>query len=136
MNAELPIDDAERVVARAYAAHAAGAVADVFAVLSPTIEILQTPALPWGGRHVGHDGARRFFGALAEWLDAKPEVDRFVRAGEDVVAIGNLRGRVRRNARPIDLEIVHVWTVRDGRIERFSAYIDTPAMLEALQAAA
>jgi ketosteroid isomerase-like protein len=30
--------------------------------------------------------------------------------------------------------IVHVWTVRDGRVSRFEAYIETPAMLAALAA--
>jgi ketosteroid isomerase-like protein len=28
--------------------------------------------------------------------------------------------------------IAHVWTVLDGRVSRFEAYIDTPAMREAL----
>lgn len=120
------------IVRRAYAAHAAGDVASVFALLAPDVEIVQTPDLPWGGRHVGHDGARAFFGALATWTDAKPEPERFVEAGDDVVAIGRLRGHARGTGRPIDLEIVHVWTVRDARIARFAAYIDTPAMQRAL----
>jgi uncharacterized protein len=27
---------------------------------------------------------------------------------------------------------VHVWELREGKVVRFNAYIDTPAMLEAL----
>ena len=34
-----------------------------------------------------------------------------------------------------DVAIAHVWTVRDGRVSRFEAYIDTPAMREALSSA-
>jgi ketosteroid isomerase-like protein len=123
-----PVD----VVRAAYAAHAAGDLQRVFELLAPDIEIVQTSALPWGGRHAGHDGARRFFATLAAWTAASPTPERYVEAGEDVVAIGRLTGHARRSGRPIDLDVVHVWSVREDRIVRFAAYIDTPAMLHAL----
>jgi ketosteroid isomerase-like protein len=37
-------------------------------------------------------------------------------------------------ARRDGASIFHVWTVRDGRVSRFEAYIETPAMLAALAA--
>jgi ketosteroid isomerase-like protein len=136
MNAPTPATRASDarldVIRRAYAAHAAGDLATVFALLHPEVEIVQTPELPWGGCHRGHDGARRFFAALAGWVDAQPRPERWFVAGEDVVACGRLVGRARRDGRPIDLEIVHVWTVRDGQAVRFAAWIDTPAMRRAL----
>jgi ketosteroid isomerase-like protein len=53
-------------------------------------------------------------------------------AGEDVVVIGRLKGFAKATSSPIDLEIVHVWTIRDGLAVRFCAYIDTPEMKRAL----
>ena len=40
------------------------------------------------------------------------------------------------NGAPFDVQEMHLLTVRDGRVVRFEAHIDTPAMLEALQATA
>ena len=125
---DTPLD----VVRRGYAAYAERDLATIFALLDPNIELVQTPLLPWGGTHHGLDGARRFFGRIAELTDAAPEPAAFIPAGDDVVEIGRLRGRARATGRPIDLAIAHVVTVRDGRFVRFAAYIDTPAMLAAL----
>jgi ketosteroid isomerase-like protein len=36
------------------------------------------------------------------------------------------------NGAPFDIPEVHVWELRDGKVVGFRAYIDTPAMLEAL----
>ena len=46
--------------------------------------------------------------------------------------LGRTRGRPRRGRVAFDVAVAHVWTVRDGQISRFEAYIDTPAMREAL----
>ena len=126
--ADTPLD----VVRRGYAAYAERDLATIFALLHPDVELVQTPLLPWGGAHRGLDGARRFFGRIAELTDATPEPAAFIPAGDDVVVVGRLRGRARATGRPIDLAIAHVVTVRDGRFVRFAAYIDTPAMLAAL----
>ncbi|MBF5046412.1 nuclear transport factor 2 family protein [Aggregicoccus sp. 17bor-14] len=121
-----------QLIQEAYAAYARGDVAAVFSLLHPDVEIHQTPLLPWGGDHRGHAGARTFFQRLGEHTQAVPQPEQYLAAGDDVVAVGRLRGRARASGRPIDLAIVHVWTVREGRIVRFTAYIDTPAMLQAL----
>jgi ketosteroid isomerase-like protein len=120
------------VVARAYRAYAAGDVPAMFALLDPDVEIVQTALLPWGGVHRGHDGARHFFGMIGALTATLPQPDHLIPAGDDVVAVGRLRGHARATGRPIDLAIAHVLTLRDGRIVRFAPYIDTPAMLAAL----
>lgn len=125
-------DAALDLVRRAYAAYAAGDVATVFTLLHPEVEIVQTPLLPWGGTYRGVAGAQAFFRSLWEHTAATPEPETFIPAGEDVVVVGRLRGQARATGASIDLAVAHVWTVRDGRVLRFAAYIDTPAMLAAL----
>lgn len=124
----------EEVVREVYARYARRDVDGIFELIAPDVEILQTPELPWGGRHLGLAGARTFFASLSKHTEALPEPSSFITAGEDVAVHGRLRGKARQTGAVIDLEIVHVWTVRDGRVVRFAAYIDTPAMLRALGA--
>jgi ketosteroid isomerase-like protein len=120
------------LVKSGYEAYARRDFAAVFSLFDPELEVVQTPLLPWGGTYRGTDGAREFFSRLAAEVDATPQPESYISAGDDVVAVGRLKGRAKRSGKPIDLAITHVWTVRDGRIVRFAAYIDTPAILEAL----
>ena len=129
----MSVDNIE-VVRRGYEAHARGEHAAVLALLHAEVEILQTPLLPWGGSYRGHEGAREFFRRLAEEVDALPEPEEFIPAGDAVAVTGRLRGRARASGKAFDLAIVHVWTLREGRVARFEAYIDTPRMLAALSA--
>ena len=124
--------DNVELIRRGYEAYARRDFAAVFDLLHPEVEIYQTAALPWGGTYRGREQAREFFRRLGEHTEGGPEAEEFIDAGEDVLALGRLRGRVRANGRPFDLAIAHLWTVREGRVVRFAAYIDTPAMLSAL----
>ena len=102
------------------------------ALLSGDIEILQSHEVAWGGHHRGHGGARIFFARLGEALDSTLALERFIDAGEHVVAVGRTCGVTRASGRPYDVPISHVWTVRDGLAVRAEFYIDNPTMLAAL----
>lgn len=125
-------DENVDLVRRGYEAYAARDFAAVFARLAPDVEIAQTAELPWGGTFRGHAAAQRFFRLLAEYTEAVPMPETFIAAGDDVAVVGRLRGRVRATQAPIDLPLVHVWTVQANRIVRFAAYVDTAAMVAAL----
>ena len=49
---------------------------------------------------------------------------------------GRTAGTVNATGAAFDVDELHLLTVRDGRVVRFEAYIDTPAMLAALGAEA
>lgn len=53
-------------------------------------------------------------------------------AGDKVISIGRTKGNARQTGTSFELPAVHVYTVSGGRISRFEAYVDTPAMLQAL----
>lgn len=109
-------------------------VPGVLALLAPEIEITQTTELPWGGRFNGLAGAREFFAQLNQHADGAPEDLHYILAGEEVAVTGRLRGRARATGKPFDLELVHVWTVRQGKAVKCAAFLDTPAMRAALSA--
>jgi ketosteroid isomerase-like protein len=104
-----------------------------FALLDPDIEVQQTPQLPWGGEYRGYDRVRELFKQVAELTETQPTPEEYFECGETVVVIGRLRGRARATNRPIDLRVVHAWTLRDGRVVRYDPYMDSTKMLEALR---
>ena len=127
-------EDNVDLIRRGYEAYARKDFSAVFALLHRDVEIYQTELLPWGGTYKGHEEAREFFRKLNEMTEGQPEPERFIAAGDDVVATGRLRGRARANGQAYDLAIVHLWSIREGRVVRFAAYIDTPGMLSVLAA--
>jgi hypothetical protein len=46
-------------------------------------------------------------------------------AGEVVVVEGRYTGTHKKTGRPLDAQICHVWTIRNGRIAKFQQYLDT-----------
>lgn len=120
------------LVRHGYEAFRSGNHSAVLELLSPDIEILQSPLLPWGGHHRGLDGAKFFFGCIAEHIDGLPEVSDVFEAGDDVVVSGRLRAVARKTGAWFDIPIVHVWTISNGKAIRFQAYIETAPVLKAL----
>lgn len=115
-----------------YDSYARRDLAMIWKHLSPEIEIYQAAEVPWGGMYRGHDGALELFRKLNAFTDASPMPEEYFAAGEEVVVIGRARGTVHTTGRPFDLRIVHLWTVREGLIARFAAYIDTAGVSIAL----
>jgi uncharacterized protein len=121
------------VVRRMYDAFARGDVETIFALTDPQCVIEQSNQLPWGGRHVGHQGLGAFLGALSAHVESSVATDRYIDDGAGHVATsGVTRGRVRATGREFAIPETHIWTVRDGKVTRFEAYIDTAQMREAL----
>jgi len=123
-----PVD----IVREGYERYANRDFPGIFALLAENITVRQTSELPWGGDYSGHDGAREFFTKLAQYTGATPEPLVYIPAGDNVSVYGKLRGRATATEREFDLDIVHIWHVTNGKIDRFEAFIDTPAMLRAL----
>ena len=120
------------VVRAAYLAFERGDLTGVFAVLDPDVEVYQSSEVPWGGRYRGQVQVQEFFMKLAAAVDSNVDMERFLDAGDQVVQIGRTRGRARATGKTFDVLEVHVWTVRHGKVVRFEAYVDNPAMLTAL----
>jgi ketosteroid isomerase-like protein len=106
---------------------------EVFGLLSPDIEILQSQELPWGGLYRGHDGARQLFAKLGSHINSTLDIERLIDAEEHVVAIGWTHGTVNATGASYRVPIAHVWRVRDGLVIQTQFFIDNQNMLEALR---
>jgi hypothetical protein len=122
------------VVKRLYEALAATDLETILAILHEDIVFEQTDELPWGGTFTGHEGMGQFFGALTGTITSKVTHTAVFAAGDQVVQVGRTAGTVNSNGAAFNVDEVHIHTVRDGRVVRWEARIDTPAMLEALGA--
>jgi ketosteroid isomerase-like protein len=126
-------DDNLATVGRVYDAFKTRDMDVIQEIFAPDIAIWQSPELPWGGDHHGHDGAFTFFLTLLEHIESRVTTESLFAAGDHVVQTGRTRGKVRANGAPFDIPEVHVWELRDGKVVRYQVYIDTPAMLAALK---
>ena len=97
------------------------------------IEVKQTELLPWGGHYKGLTGLQEFFSKLLAKVDSKVEFEHWIDAGDAVVAVGRSHGTVTATGKEFDVAVTHVWRLKNGKAVSFEAYVDTPAMLLALE---
>ena len=120
------------VVNDVYAAMTGGDVARLFELFDEDCVITQDPRLPWGGRHVGHDGLATFGLRLRDAIQSTVTTDAVFAADGDVIQVGRTAGTTVATGTPFDVAEVHRWTIRDGRVVAAHFSIDTSAMLAAL----
>ena len=108
-------------------------ISEIVAAFAPAFEIRQTESLPWGGHYRGLAGAQQFFTKLRGNVDSAVEIEEIFAVENKVVVKGRTRGTVLQNDKKFDVSIVHIWTLRKGKLAKFEPFIDTPAMLAALQ---
>jgi len=123
-----------QVVKSLYAAFFRRDMPAILELVSPDIKIAQSPELPWGGGYIGHAGLQTFFGKLTAHLDntALP-IERYIDAGDHVIAIGRTQGTVKATGKPFDVPLAHIWHIQNGKAARFTPFIDNPTMLACLK---
>jgi ketosteroid isomerase-like protein len=124
--------DPIEVVKAIYGCMANRDVERLFTLLDPKIVVTQDARLPWGGRHVGHEGFATFGLALTGNIQSAVEHLAMYEADGEVIQYGRTRGTVHSNGAAFDIPEVHRWTIEDGRAVRAHFAIDTEAMLRAL----
>jgi uncharacterized protein len=128
------MDDPATLVERLYSALDGDDVAAILEQLADDAAVVYPAegALPYGGTWVGHDGIARFLDLhdqAEEILDFTPET--FATDEGQVVVRGRFAGRSKVTGRTWSTRWVHAHEVRDGRIQRWEAYFDTAAAVEA-----
>ncbi len=103
-----------------------------FDFLDPDVAWHTRADLPDSGTYRGHDGVAKLF---SEWLesfdDLRFDPEEFIDAGDDVVAVLRLRGRIRGSGEEVQMAETHLWTMRDGKGVECREY---PTKAEALKA--
>jgi ketosteroid isomerase-like protein len=120
------------VITQIYEAFARQDLEDLLTLVDPDCVVTQDASLPWGGRHVGHDGVTALALSLLGSTDSAVIVESLFEADGQVIQCGRSKGTVRANGAAFDIPEVHIWTLKDGKVVAAHFAIDTPAMLAAL----
>jgi uncharacterized protein len=109
---------------------------DVSAVLEFIADDLQWEE---GERSLGagvHHGRESFVEFIRSWIEAFDEFNIDLtdvsEQGDDIVVVGRQSGRGHASGLPVEIEVVHVWTVRGERAVRWRSFGGREAALAAL----
>jgi ketosteroid isomerase-like protein len=116
-----------------YDAFKRGDIPYILNQIAPEATWRQSATLPWGGDYRGPEGAGEFFRKLDEAMqtvtfEARENVD----VGEEVFSFGSYKGSSRRTGKLGSAEWMFRWRVRGVKIVSWESYIDTAALLSAL----
>lgn len=117
-----------------YSKFGRGDVPGILDALSDDVDwhLLGPDELSLGRARKGKDEVLEFFVTIGEELDVEAfEPREFIAQGDKVVVVGRETMRVRSTGRAFDVEWVHIFALRDGKIARFREYTDTAAVLAA-----
>jgi uncharacterized protein len=124
----LPMDSVE-LVRGMYEAFAAGDVNAVLEAQDENVEWYVAEHSPYhpGKAFVGRQAVLE--GVLAripqDFEGFRIEVRRVVGCGETVVAENRYHATGRATGMPLDIQVAHVWDIRDGKVVRWQQYLDT-----------
>ncbi|OWY64177.1 hypothetical protein B7486_48740 [cyanobacterium TDX16] len=115
-------------------------IAGVLAAYAPEIIIRDAESLPYGGIHHGFEGAKQHIeGAAQTWNHLQPPAERkmdavFLDAEDYAIVLWRLKGLAASSGRKLDLPVVSVYKMRDGKIvESQMFYSDTVAIQQFLE---
>jgi ketosteroid isomerase-like protein len=101
--------------------------------LHPEMEARWAEAVPGVETYRGlEDVALMFLGWLASWDEYRQEPVDFIDAGDAVVVPYRCRGIGKGSGARVEMDVTHVYTVREGKIASLREYMSTAEALEAV----
>ena len=117
------------LVRGAYEAFAKGDVQKVLGVLGDKVEWYEAEHVTYwpGGPFVGPQAVvNGVFARIPQDFDGfKIDVRRIVGCGDIVLVEARYRATVKATGKPLDVQVAHVWDLRDGKVVRWQQYTDT-----------
>ena len=128
------IEENEKRVRAFYEATVPGHREALWALQAPHVVYDLPEGMPIGCGHFEgiQDVLERFLTSFYRALDVHFVAEEFIAAGNEVVALGRIEGTTRKAGVPIDVPFAHVWTVREGYLQRLRAFTDTAVLAHAL----
>lgn len=129
-------EQAVEVVKAAYEANARGDAEAFMGALAEDVEWHEAAGMPYGGVHRGREavGQNVLGPLLADVQDFAVTPEEFFPSGDSVAVVARYTGTGKETGKQLDLQVAHVWDVRDGQIARFRQFADTAKFLEVVPA--
>lgn len=120
-----------------YEAFARGDVPTFVGALDENIEWYEAEGNPWDPGHAFVGPQQVVDGVLArigqEYEGFAIDARRFIGDGDTVVVEARYSATQHRTTgKPLDVQVAHVWDLRNGKIIRFQQYTDTRRMADVL----
>jgi ketosteroid isomerase-like protein len=123
------VSDSLSIVRTVYDAFAKGDVSAVLGLMSENIEWNEAEHFTYwpGGPLIGPQAVLAgVFARIGQDFEGfRIEVLRLAGCGETVLAEARYHATAKATGRPFDVQVAHVWDVRDGKVVRFQQYVDT-----------
>ena len=118
------------VIKGIYAAFATGDIPSVLGAMSPAVvwnEAENNLPLAAGNPYVGPQAVLEgVFMGLGEEFDGFSVVpERYIADGDSVVMTGRYAATAKSTGLPVNPQVVHVWTLQDGKVATFQQHADT-----------
>jgi ketosteroid isomerase-like protein len=90
--------------------------------------------IPWGGRRSGREAVAKFFEAVGSHLEVERFVpQQWVACDDRVIVLGTETMTTRQTGHTYDVDWVHAFQLRDGKVVAFEEYTDTATIVDALE---
>ena len=124
------------VVKGVYASFAQGDMPAVLGAFADDIEWHEAEGMPYGGVYRGGDAVvQNVFAPIATDVEGfAVTAEEFVGSGDTVAAVVRYTGTGKVTVKTLDVPVVHVLDVRDGKVTRFRQFIDTVKFAEVVPA--
>ena len=121
-----------------YNAFGRGDIPAVLGAMSPDIKWHQAesnPYRPSGEAWVGPDAVLNnlFMKLGAEWEGFTVHTGTFHGAGDSVIVEARYSGTYKPTGKKADVQVCHVWDVKDGKVTRFQQYVDTAKLQDLMK---
>ena len=119
-----------------YEAFGRGDVPAVLGAMAEDIEWHEAEGMPYGGVHHGPNGVvQGVFGPLLQDIpDFTVTPEEIIASGDGVAVVARYGGTGAASGERLDMPVVHVWDVHEGKIARFRQFADTVKFLEVVPA--
>jgi len=113
-----------------YAAFGRGDIPTILETMSADIKWYQAesnPYMPSGEAWVGPDSVLNnlFMKLGTEWDGFAVHPRSFHGAGGSVIVEARYSGTYKPTGKSMDVQVCHVWDIKDGKVTRFQQYVDT-----------
>ena len=127
-------EEKEKLVRAFYEATVPGHRESLRGIQAPNVVYDLPEGMPIGCGHFEglQDVLERFLTSFYGALDVRFFAEEFIGERDEVVALGRIEGKTRKAGVPINVPFAHVWTVRDGYLQRLRAFTDTAVLAQAL----
>lgn len=120
------------VVKGIYDALGRGDMSGVLGAMADDIRWYEAEGMPYGGVYQGGEAvAQNVFGPVMQDIPNFAVVpEQFIASGDTVAVVARYRGTGKDTGKELDLQVVHVYDVRDGKVVQFRQFADTVKFLE------